>query len=281
MAVSGLLPREALLAIEAGEIAGELSMVLLMLGEYFELRSEMKKKFLSALTYPMIVMGILLVVLCYVVFEVIPKVSDLLPSGAMASPMTLSLMAGAGFLKGNVTVICFFITLLIIGVLGLLRFNPGFYREILSRIPLVGQILKERELSLGFFALYVLQKSGIPLSLALREASKVAGGQTQRHMEGCSLYLIGGLSLSEAVRRNKYFPRFTADTLRIGEESGRFEEYFERLYRIFYRSFQARMEYLSVLIRPALLIMASGFIVFIALGFFQPLYGSLSLIASP
>jgi len=77
-----------------------------------------------------------------------------------------------------------------------------------------------------------------------------------------------------------YFPCFTADTLRVGEESGRFEEYFERLYRTFYRSFQSRMEFLSSAIRPALLIVSASFIALIAIGFLQPLYGNLTNIAT-
>ncbi len=281
LSASGELPREAFMSISAGETAGELPMVACMLGEYFELKAEIKRRVFSALGYPAAVIGILLCVLVYMSIEVLPKIAALLPAGAIDSPITMALLSAALFLKSWWFGTCLALFLGISIMIAWMHSDPAAVRIFFSRAPFLGRLLKDQELSLGFFALYVLQKSGVPLETALREAADVAGGETRRHFQDCSSYLVGGLVFSEAVRRDKYFPRFTADTLRIGEESGRFEEYFERLYRVFYRMFQSRMDQLAGSVRPFLLLVSAAFIVLIAIGFLQPIYGNLTNIASP
>jgi type II secretory pathway component PulF len=272
----GVLPREAVTAVHAGEKAGELPVVFMMLSDYFELRSDMRRKFLSAFGYPLLVIGILTGVLVYVSVNVVPKIAGLLPAGAMSSPVTAALMAVSSFLSEYwVTTGVGVIVLAGTGV-SWARVYPDTVVSFLCRVPLIGPVIREQELALAFFALYVFQKSGVRLDAALQESALVAGGMTRIHLEKCSVGLESGLSFSEAVRQDKFFPRFTADTLRIGEESGRFEEYSERLYRTFYRSFQARMEYLSGALRPLLLMISAGFIVLIAVGFLQPLYANLT-----
>ena len=274
--VHGGLPREALMAIHAGEVSGELPKVFSTLGEYFELKCVVKQKIISAFGYPVLVILILLCVLLYISLEVIPKVAVLLPSEAMKAPLTSTLLSIAFFLKswGVMVVIISLVSFAYISFLG--RCYPERLKGAFSKIPFIGQMLKEQELSMGFFALYILQKSGVPLDVSLREAAKVAGGLTQQHFQECSSYIVGGLAFSEAVRLDSYFPRFTADTLRIGEESGRFEEYFERLYRIYFRMYQSRLDIFSGSIGPVMLDVSGGAIALIAIGFFQPLYGNLS-----
>ncbi|MBF0593717.1 MAG: type II secretion system F family protein [Candidatus Omnitrophica bacterium] len=281
LSVSGTLPRDALTVIEAGEQAGELPMVFDMLGEYYELKAEIQNKIFTAFGYPAAVIVILTGVMFYVVFEVIPKVSVLLPASAVSSPATGILLGSAVFLRGHGLTM----GLLLSGLIGVgiyySQVRPETWRMLLARVPLLGQLIKEQELALGFFALYMFQKSGVAQLQALREAARVAGGLTGKHMEECASYLVGGLALSEAVRQDKYFPSFTADTLRVGEESGRFVDYFERLYRVYYRSFQSKMEMLSASVRPGLLMVSAVFILLIAIGFLKPLYSNLTNIALP
>ncbi|MBF0386650.1 MAG: type II secretion system F family protein [Candidatus Omnitrophica bacterium] len=281
LAASGVLPREALMSISAGETAGELPDVFNMLGNYFELKAAMRQKALSALGYPVLVMVIMLGVLLYMVVEVLPKVAVLLPSGAFDSPVTSALVAAAWFLKSWGLLTGGLLALGVGALLMLARYKMAELRIMISRIPFLSQLVKEQELALGFFALFVLQKSGVNLERALREAAEVAGGATRQHLRDCSAYLVGGLALSEAVRQDRYFPRFTADTLRIGEESGRFAEYFERLFQVFYRMFQSRMSCLAGAVRPVMLAVCGAFIALIAVGFLQPLYGNLTGIAAP
>lgn len=271
-----VLPHEALMSISAGETAGELPMVFIMLAEYFELKDEVRRKISSSLVYPFVVMGILLCVMMYMGLEVLPRIAVLLPATTTASPLSGSLVSAGLFLKSWGILILGLILVGAAALIALARAYPHALMIVLARIPVLGQVNKERELALGFFALYVLQKSGVSLDIALNESAAVAGGLTAGHIKDCSSYLMGGLALSEAVRRDVYFPSFTADTLRVGEESGRFIEYFERLFHVYNRMFRSRMDHLAGSLRPVLLIVSAGFIALIAIGFLQPLYGNLT-----
>lgn len=281
LSASGSMPKVAIVAIGAGELAGELPIVFNMLADFFALRSEIRNKVLSSLGYPLLVFAILFFVLVYMSVDVLPKIAILLPRGAMGSSLTGTLVLSGNYLKawGVMTGICILGS--IIGFVAWAKLRSVDYRKFVSTLPVIGNLFKDQELALAFFALYIFQKSGVPLDKALDESADVAGGATGEHIRECLYYLVGGMTLSEAVRRDTFFPRFTADTLRIGEESGRFEEYFERLYVLYYGMYRSRMDRLAGSVRPIMLGMAGLLIALIAIGFLQPLYGNLSNLAMP
>lgn len=274
--LNNCLTYEAVMAIEAGEKAGALPQVLLMLADYYELREEIKGKVLGALGYPLMVFVILMGVFIFLATEVFPKLTIIMPDQTLSSPLTKGLLITAQFLRSHGVLLLLFILLAAFFIGYIYIHQTGRFYRLFVRLPLIGGIIKDRELALGFFALFILQKSGVPLGASLDQAGRAAGGATREHFERCFACLVGGISLSEAVREDDFFPKFTAETLRIGEETGRFQEYYERLYKTYYRLFYSRMTCLSSAVRPALLMTVAAFIMILVFGFLQPLYANLT-----
>jgi general secretion pathway protein F len=276
----GVIPKIAIQALHSAERAGRLPEVLRMLADYYEKIQQVRQKITGAVIYPLVVMGLLAGVLVYMSVVVVPQVEIFLPSSAMKGPLTTGLLTVSKTLRVGWPWV-----LLgggVLGVAGVLcwkrraRWFEDMFDRVTERLPWISGVKRDLSLSMAFFTLAVLQKSGIPMDAALREVATGSRGQTARAFEECLSCLLGGMTLSEATRRDKYFPRFVHDTLNLGEQMGKYGEYTERVQQVFYRSFVSRMDVLAELVQPVMLCCCAGSIALVALGILGPIYGNLA-----
>lgn len=278
--LNGGVPATALQAIRSAERAGRLPEVLRKLADYYEKILQVRQKIAGAVIYPLVVMGLLAGVLVYMSVVVVPQVEIFLPSSAMKGPLTQGLLGvsralrvgwvwvlvGGGLITG-VGMVCW---------QQRVRWFTEMCDRSVDRLPWISAVKKDLSLSMAFFTLAVLQHSGIPMDSALRDVIAISRGRTARAFEGCLSCLLGGMTLSEATRRDVYFPRFVHDTLNLGEQMGKYEEYTERVHHVFYRAFVSRIEMLAELVQPVLLCCCAGCIALIAIGLLGPIYGNLT-----
>jgi type II secretory pathway component PulF len=271
-----IFPSVCVRAVGAGERAGRLSEVLGSMADYFLFIAKVREELIGAFVYPLLVLGVLIGVLIYTSASIIPHLEVLLPSGAMSSILTRMMLRVGQAMVAHGWIILFIMFVLVVGGHVLFHSRREMVFLWFSRVPFFGVVRQELELTRCFHTLSVLQKSGLSIDLALQEAAMASGGTTAACLEECRAYLAGGLTLSEAFRRDPRMPRLVPDTLRLGEETGRFHEYFDRLYRFYDRSFCSRVERSASLVRPGLLLFCGGLLGLFVLAFLQPLYGSLS-----
>ncbi len=274
----GVFPRLAIHAVRAGEKAGHMPKVMDLLADHFQFSGELKGKCRGALIYPACVLGFLLMALMYVSQAVVPQLTPLLPPQAMQDPLTRTMLALSAWLR--VAGIPFLGVLVVAGTGAflLLRRNPRVRDEFLDRIPFLGALRKDLQISVCFFDLCILLKSGIPLDTALREAASSVDDLTGFQIGRAREYLAGGYTLSAALSETAYFPRLVVETIRLGEEMGRYDDYCERVFRLYYRSFETRMNMLVATLQPLMLGVCALFVMAMALAFLKPIYANLTQI---
>ncbi len=276
MAQTRQFPRLAVNAVKAGERAGNLPLVTGLLADHFELSSKLKGKCLEALIYPACVVFFLLVSLVYVSQSVVPQLAPLLPAQAMDSPLTRVMLALSGCVR-HAWIMMVFIAGGIFVLAGvLIRRYPRAWYVCLRHIPGIGHVNRDLEIGLCFFDIFVLLRSGIPLDTALREAASSAGNLTGAELEQCCQYLAGGHTFSSALAQGKYFPRLVVETIRLGEEMGRYDDYCERVFKLYYRSFETRVSALVGALQPVLLGVCAVFVIAMAFAFLKPIYANLT-----
>ncbi len=276
MGQTGLFPRLALNAVKAGEHAGNLPLVMGLLADHFDLSARLKDKCLQAVIYPASVIGLLLVVLIYMAQAVVPQLAPLLPPEALDNWLTRALITfsafivhAGGWLFGGTAVLG-------LTMMGLISRYPDQWHAFLNELPLVGRAHRDLEIALCFFDIFVLLRSGIPLDTALTEAAAAAVNRTGMELKHCRQYLAGGHTFSAALAVGKYFPRLVVETVRLGEETGHYDEYCERVFKFYYRSFETRVGLLAATLQPALLGVAAFFVMLMALAFLKPIYANLT-----
>jgi type II secretory pathway component PulF len=273
-------PRLAVHVISSGEKAGHLPLVMGLLADHFKFSGDLKGKCLGALIYPACVLVFLLGALIYVSQVVVPQLAPLLPSEALQEPLTRGMLALSSCVRtGWLPLLGGLLISAMVGVI-FVRHKPRRWADFLLRLPLLGLILKDLQISVCFFELFILLKSGIPLDVALQAVSLSVNDGTGFQMERSRAYLSAGHTFSGALIATKYFPRLVIETVRLGEEMGRYDDYCERVFKLYYRSFETRVGILVGALQPLMLGICGVFIMAMALAFLKPIYANLTQIGA-
>lgn len=273
-----VFPRLAVQIVSAGERAGSIPVVMGLLAEYFQFMAELKGNCGRALIYPCGVVMFLLAAMVYVAQAVVPQIAPLLPPEAMGSPLTRGMLALSRALREDGLVWLLLVLVIAAGAGVLLRARRRAWDAHLLRLPLVGPMRKDLEIAMCFFDLFVRLKSGIPLYTALRDSAAAARNSTGEELERCARHLAAGQTFSSALARTGFFPPLDIETVRIGEDTGCYDGYCERVFRFHYVSFQARVGMFTAALQPLALGLCALFIMAMAFAFLQPIYANLTRI---
>jgi len=156
-----VFPRLVLNMLKVGEKSGSLEQVFKDMARYYSREAEFLRGLKSAVIYPIVVFCMLIVIMLYVSFKVIPHLEMLLPITSNGYFSTRLLLILSHLLKNFWFL---WILLPITAVFAFLRFKKSRTDKIAAfyyRIPLIGQVAKDIAFSAFFSNLAVLQRNGI------------------------------------------------------------------------------------------------------------------------
>lgn len=266
--------------VSAGEHAGHLPLTMKILSEYYSALDDMKGKFLGALGYPFVVVVVLFIALIYMSINVIPPIRAILPPESLNSFTTVFMLGLANFAEHFWFLMLLFPFLLMGLFIYMKQSMKDKFDVFLFKIPYLGHIFRDYEISVVFLSIWVLHKAGIPIDSVLRKVIEANRSYSAKQLKTCREALVGGYAFSETLKLNPFFPRLISDTVRLGEEMGRYNEYFERIYRFYRDAFQTRLKTLIVMVEPAMIIFCGLFIFLVIVAFLKPIYGNLGNIGA-
>ncbi|MDP1756213.1 MAG: type II secretion system F family protein, partial [Pseudohongiella sp.] len=153
--------------LKVGEKSGSLEQVFEDLARYYSREAEFLSGLKSAVIYPIVVFCMLVGIMFYVSFKVIPHLEALLPIRGNAYFSTRLLLFFSHFLK-NFWFACLLFPIAAVFIYS--RFKKSSVEKIASfyyKIPLIGPVAKDAAFSTLFSNLAVLQKNGINIADAL------------------------------------------------------------------------------------------------------------------
>ena len=209
--------------IAVGEQTGNLEAVLNQMADYMEKQGTVAKKIKGALTYPMMVLGIGLVVCAVLVIFIMPKMMGMFKSMGVALPLPTQILMGISDF-----VVSYPLYLIIAGVvlvaIALWMVKQPSGRRILDRIkltaPLIGLPTLLSELSRFSRTMSVLVSSGLSLQEIMEVVPHASNNKViQESLNQINQGLILGEGLSEPMSRIDIFPPLLVQMVAVGEES--------------------------------------------------------------
>jgi len=266
--------------LKVGEKSGSLEQVFDDLAKYYSREAEFLSGLKSAVIYPIVVFCMLVGIMFYVSFKVIPHLESLLPIRGNAYFSTRLLLFLSHFLK-NFWFVCMLFP--VAGIFIYSRFKKSSAERIASfyyQIPLVGSVAKDAAFSTLFSNLAVLQKNGINIAEALSLIEETTSYQfLAKKIQKLKDLIASGLSFWQAIEKDPFFPSFIYYSIRKGEEMGHLDEYLQSLSRYYFDKVSRRTRVILSFIQPALLIFCAAILLFIVSAFIMPVYSNLSNIA--
>jgi general secretion pathway protein F len=140
------------------------------------------------------------------------------------------------------------------------------------KIPIFGQLL--RMLAVARFArtLATLLQSGVPLLKAMEIVRNVLGNaKLEQVVEEAASSIREGQSIAEPLKRSGDFPPIVTHMIAVGEKSGQLEAMLENVARAYDAQVETRVQALTSLLEPLMIVIMGGAVGFIAFAILMPL----------
>lgn len=262
--------------VEAGEISGALNEVMERLAIYYEREAETRAKIKEALTYPALVAAVSVVAVNILVFFVLPNFVQVFSSMNMQLPwMTQLVLDTSAFVLHWWWAIIAVVAAVVLAVSRWLL-SPGGRLAMdvfLLRAPLIGPAASKFIFGRMSRSLGLLMRSGIPMVEALHIVEKLVLNIPVAHaLARVRNAVERGASLTTAITKESVFPRMLVQMVQVGEESGAMDVTLDHLANFYDQEAGYAVKSLTTLIEPVVIVLMTGFVLFLALAVVVPMF---------
>ena len=262
--------------IEAGESSGNLDDILDKLAVELEESKKLKAKLKSALTYPIILLVVIVAVMGLMMFVLVPSMSDIYGEFDAELPwITQFLMNMSNFFVGYWWAMLVAILGLVIGYKVWVDTPKGSRTKdkILVKMPIVGVIISKMQIAQFTRLLGLLLSSGLSIIRALELTAFSLSNQMFREvvMEAKREVEKGG-SLALPIARSDYYPLIVSSMIAVGEETGELDTVLAKVAEYYKDEVDVATENMSSILEPVFLIIMGLAIAFISLGIYMPMF---------
>jgi type IV pilus assembly protein PilC len=267
----------------AGERSGNLDAMLRRYVEYTKVVATVKRKTVSALVYPAVLISLALVLVSIIVLKVVPAFSDFYGTfGADLPLVTRIIVKLSAFLRTE-------FILIILGLAGgglaivMWVRQPGQkarFDRLLLAVPMLGEVARKFATSQMARTLATLLGGGLPLVNALDIAAKSVGNQYMAgQLEVVSARVREGESFSAALEARGVFPDVAVKMAEVGESTGSLQDMLNTVADFYDEEISTTMERFITLVEPVLLVIMGLVIAGLLLALYMPLFQLSSVLA--
>lgn len=257
--------------IDIGERTGKIVYVLIGLETFYSKLYYIKKRIIGALTYPMILLGALALLGVFVLFFFIPSMSNIYSAMGHDIPQSyINIISFKEKFFDNPIIVSIQL-IIIFAILPYFVIRSFFkqYLEILiEKIPIYSLINEY----IAIVLMYVVINSGINIAIGLQYCCEGELGKTiNRNIKKINNDITAGRMLSQSMSETKMFSNYTLAHIKLGEESGSLDKRLQLLEEEIFKNVTARMNKITQLIQPFLILFIGVIIVSFIIKFLMPL----------
>ena len=219
--------------IRAGESSGQLAKFLNKIVELAEKRIKITKDIKGALTYPVILLTVALLVTIVMLIKVVPIFAEIYGSlGAELPASTQKVIIASEFMKdpsrGGVLFGTIFTALTINWYLTKKMYNlRKFWHGLSLKLPAFGDLIMKSIYAKIAMVLANLLSAGVSIIDALDISSKVTNNiLVKEGIDRVKIEILEGKSLSQLFAQEPIFPMEFSEFMKVGEKTGSVDDMF-------------------------------------------------------
>jgi general secretion pathway protein F len=261
--------------VEAGEASGTLPIVLIRLADFQEGQVRLKNKVSSAMMYPILMMCVASLLIIGIFTFVMPKLAKIFDAMHKDLPIQTKIMLAISDFLVNywyiplpTAIAAIWLFMSYISTAKGRRWWHGF----LLGLPVLGKLI--RMLAVARFAnsLAAMLAGGVPILTAMNIVKNIVGNELI--MEAISLArenVTEGQSIAEPLKRSQQFPPLVIHMISIGEKTGELPQMLQNVSSTFEEQVTAKIEGLTALLEPAMIVIMGIVVALIVVSIFVPL----------
>jgi type IV pilus assembly protein PilC len=261
--------------VAAGEVSGQMDIILERLADYQEAAAELQREVKSAMTYPTVSLVLVLGITTFLLLGVVPTFRQVFESLDSELPAITEFVLGmSDYLKRN----WFYVFGGFGGVIAslmLFKKTPTgalLFDKLKLKMPIFGQLTRKIALARFSRTFATLVRSGVPILGTLDIVADTAGNQVVANVVVQARESVrNGNMLSEPLSESTVFPGMVTRMIAIGEKSGALEALLEKIAEFYDAQVKAQIKGLTSLIEPLLISFMGLMVGFVVLAVFMPI----------
>ncbi|MBX3294614.1 MAG: type II secretion system F family protein [Acidobacteria bacterium] len=278
----GIFPRIYTASILAGEQSGSLDEVLSRFVEYLRRSVSITRKLRGALAYPAFLLVAAGFMIAFLTLYIVPRMSDLfrgLDANRGLPAITNFVLAVSTGLTQNIWWLLPLVIVLIVSLVVWLRTANGrlMLHKLLLKLPIAGTLIRQMAAAQLARSLSTLLSGGITVPDSWEIASQaISNTELRRRSESVLQLIREGRGFTESLEQANWLPELALDMIGIGERSGSLREMLDEVAQFYDAEAEVKLEQLTTLLEPAILLVMAGVVVVILLAIYLPIIDTIS-----
>jgi type IV pilus assembly protein PilC len=280
--MQGIFPKIYTASILAGEQSGALDDVLARFVEYLKRSVGVTRKLRGALAYPAFLLVAASAMAAFLTLYIVPRMSDLFKGLSANRSLPTVTVVVVSISTGIANNIWWLLPLALIAVFSAIfwfRTPAGklLLHRFLLKLPIVGLLIRQMATAQLSRSLSTLLSGGITVPDSWEIASQAVNNvELRRRSQAVSPLIREGRGFTEALEKADWIPELGLDMVGIGENSGSLREMLDEVAAFYDAEAEVRLEQLTTLLEPAILVVMALVVVTILLAIYLPIIQTIS-----
>jgi len=263
-------------SIRIGEESGSLEQVSNSLADFYTKKNEQRRNIVSALTYPIIVLGTALFAVVFMLQFVVPMFKDTFRQNNVELPaITKGVIIVSEWIGdyGWIILVAFFLLVFSQKFLNKQQWYSTKKDAFLLRIPVIGPFIKTSNIArfTQAVSLLVNSKVSIPQSIHLAK-EMVSFSPLEKALGAVEQSILRGANLSESLQQHSIFDRKMIALVRVAEETNKTEFVFARLNEQYSQEVLRKSKTFSTVLEPAIILIVGVIVAVILIAMYLPMF---------
>lgn len=261
--------------VRAGESSGTLEIVLSRLADFTESQVRLRNRIIGALTYPVIMLIISILIVAAMMILVVPKITIMFEDLGAEMPLITRLLILFSDILST-----WWPALVLLAVAGSAAFNrwrvseegaPKWDRFLLG-VPVLGDLVRKIAIARFSRTLATLLSSGVPLLTAMEIVENVVANRVLAAVLGEARVAIReGDTISGPLKRSEEFPPMVVHMVAIGERSGELENMLKNVSESYENQVDSRVSALTSILEPIMIVGMGIMVAFLVAAILLPM----------
>jgi type IV pilus assembly protein PilC len=275
-AAQGIVPKIYTTTLMAGEKSGNMDEVLTRYINFQRLAMTFRKKLFVSLTYPTLLVTVVMIMVTFLFTYVVPKFADLFNSLDAKLPAITVFMLGVG-VNAQKYAPFVLVGLIVLGfVLWRWKETDGgadrIDRAILS-LPLLGEIRLKHQVASFSRMLATLLQGGLPLVPAMETAgTSMTSRRILKGIMRAGTRVREGQGLAPSLEEQEIFPGLAVEMIEVGESTGALPQMLNSVAEFYEEDVQTALGATMALIEPIILMVMAIFVGGVLISLYLPIF---------
>ena len=261
--------------VAAGESSGNMEICFERLATQFEKDGHVESKIKGAMTYPAVILVVVIGVVVLMLVMVIPTFSQMFADmGTQLPAATQMLVNFSDFVVAKWYIVIAVVAVIVIGFKIFKKTEVG--ENLLARaaikIPVVSNLTIKSAAATFARTFSTLLASGISLIDAVEQTAKVVKNKLIREeLMQCKVQVAKGVPLSKPIRDMDIFPLMLPQMMHIGEETGNIEDMMSKVADYFEEEVDNAVDALTAMMEPLIIVVMAVVVGGMVLAIYSPI----------